>query len=169
MAPVGALERDNEDLFLSSFSFSFSFSFSGHVRKRGARARTSRRAARHCAGDVRGKVLAALAWEGAVGACQSGRDKEASRVFCSLSCVATNRAARPLITLMLSPDQARLRAAIVDRGLTLTDVADACGVTRGAVGQWFINGPNGRSIPERHMATIRRLLTEPNATTGRFK
>jgi transcriptional regulator with XRE-family HTH domain len=71
---------------------------------------------------------------------------------------------------MLSPDQARLRAAIVDHGLTLTDVADACGVTRGAVGQWFLNGPNGRPIPERHMTTIRRLLTEPkNATTRRFK
>jgi CRISPR-associated endonuclease Cas1 len=91
------------------------------------------------------------------------------RAFCSLSCAATNRAARPLRTLKLSPDQARLRAAIVDHGLTLTDVANACGVTRGAVGQWFINGPNERPIPERHMATIRRLLTEPNATTRRFK
>jgi len=59
---------------------------------------------------------------------------------------------------MLSPDQARLRAAIVDHGLTLTDVANACGVTRGAVGQWFINGANGRPIPERHMTTIRGLV-----------
>jgi hypothetical protein len=90
-------------------------------------------------------------------------------MYCSRSCAATNRAARLLRTLMLSPDQARLRAAIVDRGLTLTDVANACGVTRGAVGQWFINGPNGRSIPERHMTTIRGMLTEPNATTRRFK
>jgi transcriptional regulator with XRE-family HTH domain len=86
------------------------------------------------------------------------RSPTASRrqAFCSLSRAATNRAARALRTL--SPDQTRLRAAIADRGLTLTDVANACGVTRGAVGQWFIDGPNGRPIPERHMATIRGLL-----------
>jgi hypothetical protein len=86
------------------------------------------------------------------------------RVFCSLRCAATNRAA-----IMLSPDQARLRAAIFDRGLTLTDVANACGVTKAAVGQWFNKGPNGRPIPDRHMATIRGLLAEPNATMCRLK
>jgi hypothetical protein len=86
------------------------------------------------------------------------------RVFCNLRCAATNRAA-----IMLSPDQARLRAAIFDRGLALTDVANACGVTKAAVGQWFNKGPNGRSIPDRHMTTIRRLLAEPNATTRRSK
>jgi hypothetical protein len=86
------------------------------------------------------------------------------RVFCSLRCAASNRAA-----IMLLPDQARLRAAIFDRGLTLADVADACGVSKAAVGQWFNKGPNGRPIPDRHMVTIRGLVTEPNATTRRFK
>jgi hypothetical protein len=68
---------------------------------------------------------------------------------------------------MLSPDQARLRAAIFDRGLTLTDVADACGVTKAAVGQWFNKGPNGRPIPDRHMVTIQGLLAGPNSAAWR--
>jgi transcriptional regulator with XRE-family HTH domain len=52
----------------------------------------------------------------------------------------------------------RLREAIAERGLTLTDVAYACGVSRPAVAQWFTDKPSWRPIPERHMATIRELL-----------
>jgi hypothetical protein len=70
---------------------------------------------------------------------------------------------------VLSPDQAHLRAAISDCGLTLTDVADACGVTKAAVGQWFNKGPNGRPIPERHRATIRGLLEGPIRHNASFQ
>jgi transcriptional regulator with XRE-family HTH domain len=65
--------------------------------------------------------------------------------------------------MAVNSGKTQLRAAIADRGLTLTDVANACGVTRGAVGQWFIDGPNERPIPRRHMATIRELLAEPSS------
>src|SRR5208337_979325 len=37
--------------------------------------------------------------------------------------------------------------------------------TRGAVGQWFIDGPGWRPIPARHMATIRELLAAPPGPT----
>jgi transcriptional regulator with XRE-family HTH domain len=65
--------------------------------------------------------------------------------------------------MAVNTGKTQLRAAIADRGLTLTDVANACGVTRGAVGQWFIDGPNERPIPRRHMATIRELLAASDA------
>jgi transcriptional regulator with XRE-family HTH domain len=68
---------------------------------------------------------------------------------------------------MLSPAQSQLRAALADRGLTLTDVAYACGVSRPAVAQWFTDKPSWRPIPEHHMATIRELLAEPSAPVTR--
>jgi len=52
----------------------------------------------------------------------------------------------------------QLRAAFEARGLTLTDIADACGISRSAVANWFLSGRGWRPIPERHMATIRELL-----------
>jgi transcriptional regulator with XRE-family HTH domain len=59
---------------------------------------------------------------------------------------------------MDSTGTTRLREAIAERGLALTDVAYACGVSRPAVAQWFTDKPSRRPIPERHMATIRELL-----------
>jgi transcriptional regulator with XRE-family HTH domain len=58
----------------------------------------------------------------------------------------------------------RLRAALEAHGLSLTHVADACGVSRSAVSNWFLSGPGWRPIPDRHMATIRELLEAPNAS-----
>jgi hypothetical protein len=59
--------------------------------------------------------------------------------------------------------KSRLRAALEARGLSLTHVADACGVSRSAVSNWFLSGPGWRPIPRRHMATIRELLAEPSS------
>ncbi len=55
----------------------------------------------------------------------------------------------------------RLRAALEARGLSLTHVADACGISRSAVSNWFLSGPGWRPIPDRHTATIRELLAAP--------
>jgi hypothetical protein len=71
--------------------------------------------------------------------------------------------------MAVNTGKTQLRAAIADRGLTLTDVANACGVTRGAVGQWFIDGPNWRPIPGRHMATIRELLASSPQERGQVE
>jgi AcrR family transcriptional regulator len=56
-----------------------------------------------------------------------------------------------------------LREALADRGLTLADVARACGVSRQAVVQWFTDKASWRPIPGHHMATIRELLAEPSS------
>jgi hypothetical protein len=43
-----------------------------------------------------------------------------------------------------------LRAQLAARGISLTQVAYACGVSRPAVSQWFIDGEQWRPIPARH-------------------
>jgi transcriptional regulator with XRE-family HTH domain len=63
-------------------------------------------------------------------------------------------------------EEAHIRAALSARGIALKQVADACGISKGAVSQWFLSGPGWRPIPERHMATIRELLAEPAPVTA---
>jgi hypothetical protein len=60
--------------------------------------------------------------------------------------------------MALNTGKTQLREALAANGVTLAQVGSACGVSRGAVSQWFIDGPNGRPVPERHLATIRELL-----------
>jgi hypothetical protein len=55
-------------------------------------------------------------------------------------------------------ENAHIRAALSARGIALKQVADACGISKGAVSQWFLSGPGWRPVPEHHMATIRELL-----------
>jgi transcriptional regulator with XRE-family HTH domain len=63
-------------------------------------------------------------------------------------------------------EDAHIRAALSARGIALKQVADACGISKGAASQWFLSGPGWRPIPERHMATIRELLAEPAPVTA---
>jgi transcriptional regulator with XRE-family HTH domain len=64
-------------------------------------------------------------------------------------------------------EDAHIRAALSARGIALKQVADACGISKGAVSQWFLSGPGWRPIPKRHMATIRQLLAaSPSAPDG---
>src|SRR5262249_51881945 len=60
-------------------------------------------------------------------------------------------------------ENAHIRAALGARRIRLKQVASACGISKGAVSQWFLSGPGWRPIPEHHMTTIRELLTEPSA------
>src|SRR5215475_14294245 len=91
-----------------------------------------------------------------------------SRSIAAYTCLrVSSRRKRP--RMAVNTGKTQLREALADRGLTLTDVAYACGVSRPAVAQWLTDKPSWRPIPDHHMATIRELVAEPSALASPAK
>ncbi len=62
--------------------------------------------------------------------------------------------------------------ALRERGITITEAADALGVTRAAAKSWILPPPHGRKIPRAHAVAIRKrygvpLYAWPNGITER--